>query len=88
MYNTSDVVSYCGDLASDPSARPRQYWRNSSGNDVIRDVVESSGARHCLPMLQELASGGSVCVAFKDELAYEDFSNPARFGASWPTPGT
>ncbi|MDR1540218.1 MAG: ATP-binding protein [Clostridiales bacterium] len=75
IYNTSDVMSYCRDLLKSPGAEPKMYWSNTSGNDILRDIIESSGGRYAMLNMQRLASGESVRLAFRSEITYDDFSS-------------
>lgn len=41
VYCPWDVVNYCDDHRSNPNAEPKNYWMNTSGNDVINHFIDS-----------------------------------------------
>ena len=43
VYCPWDVISYCDELLDNQSAKPRNYWSNTSSNDVVRRFIESVG---------------------------------------------
>lgn len=40
VYCPWDVINYVDLLRADPSASPKAYWINSSGNDIIRRFLK------------------------------------------------
>ena len=44
IYTPWDVISYVKKLQINPDARPENYWANSSGNDVIRRLIDMTDA--------------------------------------------
>ena len=40
IYCPWDVLNYVSDRLADPDGEPELYWANSSGNAVIRDMIE------------------------------------------------
>lgn len=40
VYCPWDVVNYVDDLRDDPAAAPRNYWSNTSSNEVVRHFIE------------------------------------------------
>lgn len=39
VYCPWDVVNYCDALRSDPEAPPKNYWSNTSSNEVVRRFI-------------------------------------------------
>ena len=39
VYCPWDVINYCDEHLDDPSAKPRNYWSNTSGNDIIQHFI-------------------------------------------------
>lgn len=35
-----DVLNYVADVQQEPESIPKNYWKNTSGNGIIRDFVE------------------------------------------------
>ena len=51
VYCPWDVINYCSDHISAPSAPPKNYWMNTSGNDVVNHFIDSldqDGTLYCL----------------------------------------
>ena len=42
VYCPWDVINYCDELLADPSTMPKNYWANTSGNDLIRRLLRQS----------------------------------------------
>ena len=45
------MINYCSDHISAPSAPPKNYWMNTSGNDVVNHFIDSldqDGTLYCL----------------------------------------
>ena len=40
IYCPWDILQYTDDLRAKPNAKPKQYWGDTSGNDVVRDFIE------------------------------------------------
>ena len=66
-----DVVSYVDELKDDPNLEPKDYWSNTSGNDIMRRflrMAKSTTKRE----IEELIAGGTVTKVIKEELTYRD----------------
>lgn len=70
VYCPWDVVNYTSALLYKRSARPRNYWKNTSGNAVIRDFVEREGS-HVRRKFETLMNGGTIIQSISDELTYD-----------------
>ena len=40
VYCPWDVINYCDELLADPDAEPENYWANTSGNDLVRRLLQ------------------------------------------------
>ena len=40
VYCPWDVISYCDDLTDDPEAEPKNYWSNTSSNEVVKHFLD------------------------------------------------
>ena len=70
VYCPWDVVNYTAALLYDHDAEPQNYWRNTSGNGVIRDFVNHSDWG--IPdKFEVLMNGGTVTQTISDELTYD-----------------
>ena len=70
VYCPWDVVSYTSELLFNSSAKPKNYWRNTSSNGVIRDFVEHTDWG--IPdKFEVLLNGGKINQTISDELTYD-----------------
>lgn len=65
VYCPWDVVSYVSALLYDKNARPRNYWRNTSSNSVIREFV---GRFKVSRKFETLMNNGTIVENISDEL--------------------
>jgi hypothetical protein len=74
VYCPWDVINYVDLLRADPSASPKAYWINSSGNDIIRRFLKMAkgGVRR---EIEKLIEGGTVVKKLNEELTYRDMYN-------------
>ncbi len=74
IYCPWDVINYVDLLRADPSASPKAYWINSSGNDIIRRFLKMAkgGVRR---EIEKLIEGGTVVKKLNEELTYRDMYN-------------
>ena len=77
VYCPWDVISYCDELTDDPSAGPKDYWSNTSSNDVVRRLLEKSTAA-MRDDIERLISGESVTKEVNEELTYNDLYSRAE----------
>ena len=71
VYCPWDVINYVSLLRSEPDARPRAFWINTSGNDIIRiflQMAKGSVRRE----IEELVNGKTVLKKVNQELTYRD----------------
>ena len=68
VYCPWDVVSYVSALLYDKNARPRNYWRNTSSNSVIREFV---GRFKVSRKFETLMNNGTIVENISDELTYD-----------------
>ena len=71
MYCPWDVINYVDLLRTEPTALPRAYWINTSGNDIIRQFVHMAtpGTRR---EIEALVAGETVTHRIRQELTYRD----------------
>lgn len=71
IYNPWDVTNYCYDLINDPTAKPVNYWANTSSNEIIREFMDHADP-NSLEKMQSLLNGESVKIRFDEQLVYPD----------------
>ncbi|MBR2260047.1 MAG: AAA family ATPase [Blautia sp.] len=70
VYCPWDVASYVAALLRREDAEPKNYWRNTSSNGVIRDFVNHSDWG--IPdKFETIMNGGTITVTVSDELTYD-----------------
>jgi hypothetical protein len=74
VYCPWDVINYCDSHLSSPNMPPKNFWLNTSGNDVINHFIDSVGQQQKLTKseLERLVNGESVQKEIKEELTYKD----------------
>ncbi len=77
VYCPWDVVSYVSDLLYKDTAKPKNYWRNTSGNGVIRDFVGRTDFK-VSGKFETLMNGGTITEAIADELTYDTLHESER----------
>ncbi len=69
VYNPWDVTNWCNDLISDNNATPKNYWANTSSNDIIRQFPEIADDE-ILFRLGQLIDGQMIIKPITLELNY------------------
>ncbi|HJA92578.1 MAG TPA: ATP-binding protein [Candidatus Eisenbergiella merdipullorum] len=71
VYCPWDVISYADRRRNDPTLYPEPYWINTSGNDIVRHLLEkaSAGTRS---EIERLIAGETVLKEIRNELTYRD----------------
>ena len=65
------MTNYCYDLINDPTAKPVNYWANTSSNEIIREFMDHADP-NSLEKMQSLLNGESVKIRFDEQLVYPD----------------
>lgn len=64
-----DVLNYVDDVIDDPKKRPGNYWKNTSGNDII-DAFVGNPDFNVSAKFEALLNGGTIEQTVTDQLAY------------------
>ncbi len=78
VYCPWDVLNYVKTYNVNPSVEPKNYWSNTSGNDVITHFIDSLGKENQLTKyeLEKLVNGETVYKNISHEITYKDlYSN-------------
>ena len=70
VYCPWDVISYCDELMDDPSMEPKDYWSNTSNNDVIRHFIKKLDNGLTKSELEALLAGETVVREIYEDLTY------------------
>ena len=74
VYCPWDVINYCDELLAAPSAPPKNYWANTSGNDLIRRMLKNANLT-TKNEVEELLNGGQITKRIKQELTYREIDD-------------
>ena len=74
VYCPWDVINYCDELLAAPSAPPKNYWANTSGNDLIRRMLKNANLT-TKSEVEELLNGGQITKRIKQELTYREIDD-------------
>ena len=74
VYCPWDVINYCDELLADPSIPPKNYWANTSGNDLICRMLKNANLT-TKNEVEELLNGGQVTKRIKQELTYREIDD-------------
>ena len=76
IYTPWDVISYVRRLQTDKDAKPENYWVNSSGNDVIRRLIDMTDAE-VGDDYSALIDGRTIWKKINETLTYSNlYSSP------------
>lgn len=71
VYCPWDVMNYCDALLADPTASPRNYWANTSGNAMVRRFINSA-SQQTKNEIERLVAGESIIKPINQELTYSE----------------
>ena len=74
VYCPWDVINYCDELLAGPSVPPKNYWANTSGNDLIRRMLKNANLT-TKNEVEELLNGGQITKRMKQELTYSEIDD-------------
>ena len=74
VYCPWDVLNYCDELLADPSALPKNYWANTSGNELILHLLKKAD-QTTKDEMEELLADGTITKEIKQELTYRDIGD-------------
>ena len=74
VYCPWDVINYCDELLAAPSTPPKNYWANTSGNDLIRRMLQHASLT-TKNEVEELLNGGQITKRVKQELTYREIDD-------------
>lgn len=77
IYCPWDVINQCKLLREDREASMQLYWINSSGNDIVKDILNGASAS-TREQIESLVSEESIKRVINTDLAYADFKNADR----------
>lgn len=74
VYCPWDVINYCDELLANPKLRPKNYWANTSGNNMVRRFIGKAD-QNTKNEIERLLKGESVSKKIKEELTYQELDD-------------
>ena len=74
IYCPWEVINYVDDLVFDPQARPKSYWINSSGNELVKRFIDKADTT-TRDEIEELIAGYAVEKQIRMDLTYDEIDN-------------
>ena len=68
------MLNYCDALLSDPRATPKNYWANTSGNNMVRRFIGKAD-QNTKNEIEHLLDGGTILKGIREELTYEELDD-------------
>jgi len=75
VYNPFSVVNFVAATLDAGQAMPKSYWANTSGNDIIRNLLRLGDLEETQTMLQTLIDGGTITLPVTENTVYRDMEN-------------
>lgn len=75
IYCPWDVICYCDELRFDPKALPKDYWSNTSSNEVVRHFIENAETNTTKREIERLVAGDIIKKEIRQELIYRGLYN-------------
>ena len=74
IYCPWDVIKYAQILLRDPEAEPENYWANTSGNGIIRQLLQKAD-QTTRDEVEQLINGETIVKTVRQELTYRDIED-------------
>lgn len=74
VYCPWDVINYCDVLMADKDAEPENYWANTSGNEIVRRLLNQAD-QTARDEIGQLINGGTIIKSIRQELTYRDIED-------------
>ena len=71
IYCPWDVIRYCKSLCADPTAKPQDFWSNSSGNALVRSFIDKADVQ-TKDEIERLIAGEYIEKEISQELTYDE----------------
>ena len=71
VYCPWDVISYCDELLDDSRTDPKNYWLNTSGNEVVQHFIRKMGNGVMKSEVESLIAGETIEKEVHEDLTYQ-----------------
>lgn len=72
VYCPWDVICYCSKLCVDKKAQPRDFWSNTSSNDIVKRIIEKADTGTTKWEIERLVAGEAIRKEIHQELTYKE----------------
>lgn len=72
VYCPWDVVSYCAALRGNPQAQPKDYWSNTSSNDIVKRFIQKARKSTTKREIEQLIAGETITKEIHQTLTYNE----------------
>ena len=72
VYCPWDVINYVYALRVDPQAEPKAYWLNTSGNAMVRELVDKSADGTTQMEIERLIEGETITKTLNEQLTHNE----------------
>lgn len=71
VYNPWSVIRYIKELKAGGDALPVSYWANTSGNDIVRELIERADDE-AKGEIENLIDGGTIIKPVHEDITYDE----------------
>ena len=72
VYCPWDVINHCYALRADAKACPKAYWINTSGNDMVRRLIEKASDGTTQMEIENLIAGETITKTLNENLTHNE----------------
>lgn len=72
VYCPWDVINYCYDMIADNDTQPQAYWINTSGNEMVRRLIDKANTGTVRMEIEQLIAGQPIHKALNDKLTHNE----------------
>ena len=81
VYCPWDVINYCYALRASEHAKPKAYWMNTSGNDMVRRLISKGTDGTTQIEIERLIAGETITKMLNENLTHNEID--ANIGNIW-----
>ena len=81
VYCPWDVINYCYALRASENAKPKAYWMNTSGNDMVRRLISKGTDGTTQVEIERLIAGKTITKTLNENLTHNEID--ANIGNIW-----
>ena len=75
IYCPWDVINYCYDLRASDRTKPKAYWTNTSGNSLIRRLIDRYGDGTTQFEIESLIAGETIVKDLNENLTHNEIDD-------------